>query len=152
MTHIDTTLGTQVGSNQGVRELLVLVVEDGVCLSDAFLGVCDCLHVAVERMPTRAGLDAVLRNRRPMAVVAEVDGVGQDGCHVLMRIAAHDRHLPVLLITGDDPALIGAVDAVEEVWNLTSVTKWPQLQGVGGVVDFLFRAGHKGGCLRLISV
>ena len=61
-----------------------------------------------------------------------------------MTIAAHDRSLPVLLITGPDPALLGAVDAVEELWELSSVEKWQELPGVGAMVDFLFRAGRKG--------
>lgn len=87
-----------------------------------------------------------------MAVVAEMDAVGQDGCHVMMTIAAHDCSLPVLLITGEDPALLGAVDAVQEIWRLSSVAKWPRLLGVGAVVDFLFRAGRNGGCMQLMSV
>ena len=72
-------------------------------------------------MPTEDDLGSVLRLRRPMAVVAEMDAAGQDGCHVLMTVAALDRDLPVLLITGEDPALLGAIDAVEEIWQLTSV-------------------------------
>ena len=51
-----------------------------------------------------------------------------------------------------ESALLGAVDAVEEIWELTSVAKWPRMLGVGAVVDFLFRAGRKGDCMRLMSV
>ncbi len=102
--------------------------------------------------PTYDDLGSVLRQRRPMAVVAEMDAAGQDGCNVLMTVSAHDRDLPVLLIASDDPALLGAIDAVEEIWQLTSVDKWPRLLGVGALVDFLFRAGRKGGCMRLMSI
>jgi hypothetical protein len=56
-----------------------------------------------------------------------------------------------VLLLVDDPALLGAIDAVQEFWQLTSVTKWSQLPGVGAVVDFLFRAGRKGNCMRLMS-
>lgn len=159
MTYMDKAFGGRVGAhdnNDGAaqpnREALVLVIEDDTHLSDAFRSVCDCLNVAVERMATRDQVGAVLRHRRPMAVVAEVDGAGQDGCHVLMTVAAYDRNLPVLLVTGDDPAFLGAVDAVEEIWGLSSVDKWPNLLGVGAIVDFLFRAGRKGGCMRLMSI
>ena len=38
--------------------------------------ICECLGIAVERMPSQDDLGAVLRNRRPMAVVAEMDAVG----------------------------------------------------------------------------
>ena len=157
---MDKTLGGRVeahnsgGGSTGrpICEALVLVVEDESTLSEAFHSICDCLNVAVEQMSSRDELGAILRHRRPMAVVTVMDGVGQDGCHVLMTVAAHDRDLPVLLVTGEDPALLGAVDAVEELWQLTSVTKWPRLLGVGDVVDFLFRAGRRGGCMRLMSV
>jgi DNA-binding NtrC family response regulator len=121
-------------------------------MAEAFGSICECLDVAVIRIPSRDDLGVVLRERRPMAVVADVDAEGQDGCHVLMTVAASDRSLPVLLITGRDPAVLGAVDAVEEVWGLSAVTKWPSLQGVGELVDFLFRAGRKGRCMRLMTV
>ena len=74
-------------------------------------------------MPTEDDLGSALHQRRPMAVVAEMDAIGQDGCHVLKTVAALDRDLPVLLIVGEDPVLLGAVDAVEELWQLSSVVK-----------------------------
>jgi hypothetical protein len=140
------------GTEQRTREPLLVVIEDGALLSDSFRSIGECLNVAVARMPSRDDLGAVLRSRRPMAVVAAMDAEGQDGCHVLMTIAAFDCSLPVLLITGENPALLGAVDAVEEIWELTSVAKWPRMLGVGAVVDFLFRACRKGDCMRLMSV
>jgi hypothetical protein len=140
------------GAVPEAREMLVVVVEDDVRLSDAFRNVCDCLNVAVERIPSWDDLGATLRKRRPMAVVAEFDAAGQDGCNVLMTIATYDRDLPVLLMTGEDPAVLGAIDAVEELYELSSLDKWPELLGVGAVVDFLFRAGRKGSCMRLMAV
>lgn len=159
MTYVDTSSSPPAlrhdsdnASEQEAREPLVVVVEDGADLSGSFQMICECLGIVVERMSSRADLGSVLRNRRPMAVVAEMDALGQDGCHVLKTIAAYDRSLPALLITGPNPALLGAVDAVEEVWHLTSVEKWQGLLGVGAMVDFLFRAGRKGCCIRLMSV
>jgi hypothetical protein len=159
MTYMDRKFRLHVAAQdsggdagKATREPLVLVIEDEASISSAFRSICDCLNVAVIRMPTHDDLASILRQRRPMAVVAEMDAAGQDGCHVLMTVSAHDRDLPVLLITGDDPALWGAVDAVEEIWQLTSVDKWPRLLGIGAVVDFLFRAGRKGNCMQLMSV
>jgi hypothetical protein len=159
MTYMDKALSSPImlhddsgGTGKASREPLVVVVEDGIDLSESFRMICECLGIAVERMPSRDDLGAVLRDRRPMAVIAEMDALGQDGCHVLMTIAAHDRSLPSLLITGPDPTLLGAVDAVEELWELSSVEKWQELPGVGAMVDFLFRAGRKGSCIRLMSV
>jgi hypothetical protein len=121
-------------------------------LSEIFSNVCECLDVIVERISSQEDLDAVLRHRRPMAVVAEMDAVGQDGCHVLMTIANYDRELPVLMITGGEPSAIGALDAVEEIWHLVSVVKWDRLLGVGAIVEFLCRAGRRGNCMRLMLV
>ena len=87
-----------------------------------------------------------------MAVVAPMEAAGQDGCHVMMTVAAFDRDLPVLLITGTDPSLLGAVDAVADLWQLSCVTQWPRLLGVGAMVDFVFRAGRKGNCARLMPL
>jgi len=139
-------------SSHGPREPMVLVVEDDDDYSTALRAVCDCLDVAVERMPSHCDLGSLLTDRRPMAVVAAMDAVGQDGCHVLMTVAAHDPDLPVLLITNEDPALLGAIEAVEEIWQLTSVVKWPRLLGIGALIDFLFQAGRKGRCMRLMPL
>ena len=87
----------------------VLVIEDEPTLSSAFRLICECLNVAVEQMPTDDNLASMLQKLRPMAVVAEMDAAGQDGCHVLMTVAAYDRDLPVLLIAGDDATLLGAI-------------------------------------------
>jgi hypothetical protein len=159
MTYMDQSIAvlaaTQDGgalSGQAGREPIVLVVEDDEEYSTALRAVCDCLDVVVERMPSRDDLGSLLTERRPMAVSAAMDGAGQDGCHVLMTVATYDRDLPVLLISNDDPALLGAIEAVEEVWQLTSVVKWPRLLGIGAVVDFLFRAGRKGNCMRLMPL
>ena len=159
MTYMDQSIGVfaaapdgEASSSQPSREPVVLVVEDDEGFSTALRAVCDCLNVVVERMPSDHDLGALLTEHRPMAVVAPMDSAGQDGCHVLMTVAAYDRDLPVLLITNDDPALLGAVEAVEEIWQLSSVDKWPRLLGIGAVVDFLFRAGRKQGCMRLMPL
>jgi hypothetical protein len=159
MTYMDRTPAERLsapdngsGGGNASREALVLIVEDDLALSNAFRSICECLNVAVEPVPTCNDLGSVLRDRRPMAVIGEMDGAGQDGCHLLMTVAAHDRDLPVLLISDDDQVLLGAVEAVQELWNLTAVDKWPHLLGVGAIVDFLFRAGRKGGCMRLMSI
>jgi len=67
-------------------------------------------------------------------------------------VAGYDRHLPVLLITGDEPEMLGAIDAVAEMWQLSSVVTSPDLPSIGGIVDYLFQAGRKGDCLRLMPV
>ena len=134
------------------RHPLLLIVEDGDDIACAFQPICDFLDIAVERIPSEHDLAGALRDYHPMGVVAHLDCEGQDGCHVMMTVAQHDRSLPVLLLTGDDPALAGAADAVEELWKLESLVKYPRLPKIGVIVDFIFRAGRKGRCLRLMPV
>jgi hypothetical protein len=136
----------------GTRSAAIAVVEDGLRISQELWAICEFLDIAVIRVPAHCDLHPVLRRHSPMAVVCELDGAPQDGCHVMKTVAIHDPSLPVLLVTGDDPALTGAADAVEELWQLTEVAKVPTLPGIAGLVDFLFHAGRKGNCLRLLPV
>jgi DNA-binding NtrC family response regulator len=134
------------------RHPLLLIVEDGDGIAAALQPICDFLDIAVERFPSERDLASALREYRPMGVVADLDCKGQDGCYVMMTVARYDCSLPILLLTGDDPALAGAADAVEELWKLEAVVKSPRLPSIGAVVDFIFRAGRKGHCTRLVPV
>ncbi|MBV8524296.1 MAG: hypothetical protein JOY71_19575 [Acetobacteraceae bacterium] len=78
-----------------------------------------------------------------MAVMSMIDTPAQDGCHVLKTIAGYDRTLPVMLVTGNDPALLGAVEAVEEIWQLGRLSKMTGIPGVGDLVEFLFSASRR---------
>jgi CheY-like chemotaxis protein len=127
------------------RELLVLVVEDTPVLSRTIGFLCDYLGIRVETVPGQANLENLLRSKRPMAVMSTIDTPAQDGCHVLKTVAEHDRTLPILLVTGRDPALLGAVEAVEEIWQLEQVLKVAGAPGVGDVIEFLFKAGRRSG-------
>jgi ActR/RegA family two-component response regulator len=134
------------------RHPLVLVIEDGDGIAAALQPICDFLDIAIERLPSEYDLAAALRDHRPMAVMAHLDCLGQDGCHVMMTVAQYDRSLPILLLTGDEPALAGAADAVEELWKLEAVAKFPRMPSIGVIVDFVFRAGRKGQCIRLMPI
>lgn len=134
------------------RNPLLLIVEDDEGITRVLQPVCDFLDVAVERLPSEMDLAAALRDYRPMGLVAHSDCRGQDGCHIMMTVAGYDRSLPMLLLTGDDPVLAGAAEAVEELWRLEEVMKWPRLLGMAAIIDFLFRAGRKGHCTRFVPV
>ena len=129
---------------------VIVVVEDGCHLSQAIYPICDFLDDTVEHVASDDDITPILAKRRPMAVLAEIDAQGQDGCHVMKTVACHDPSLPILLLTGHDPALAGAADAVEEIWGLSHVLKRPALPALGDLVDFLFRAGQHGRCLGLM--
>ncbi len=131
---------------------VVLVVEDRPRLSRTVGYICDFLSLPMECVGTDSDVAAALAEWEPMAVVCELEGGAQDGCHVMKIVAAHDAGLPILLITGADEALIGAAEAVEEIWRLSSVLKLQDAPGLGDVVDFLFRTGRFGGPPGLMSV
>jgi hypothetical protein len=134
------------------RHPLLLVVEDGGVVAGSLQPICDFLDIAVERLPSECDLAGALRDYLPMGVVAHLDSQGQDGCHVMMTVAQHDRGLPIMLLVGEDPTLAGAADAVEELWKLEAVVKFSSLPGIGSIVDFIFRAGRKCRCTRLVPV
>jgi len=153
MTYLDKALAAHLaGTDMASRTPLVIVIEDETRIADAFHIVCDCLDVTVQPLDSLADLAITLRQIRPMAVITELDMANQDGCHVLKSVAAYDRNLPVMVLAGTNTALLGAIDAVEELWGLSSVSKHQDLPGIGEIVDFLFRAGQSGRCLRLMPV
>lgn len=159
MTYLDTTVAGPATTMRDAppeaanrRAPLVLVVEDGQALSNAMRNLCGFLDVGIERLDSDEPLDPFLRRYQPMAVIAPMEAQGQDGANVLMAVAGHDATLPVLLLTGGDPALAGAADAVAELWNLSGVVQsrgWPS---PGQLAEFLCRAGVEGSCLGLLPV
>jgi hypothetical protein len=71
---------------------------------------------------------------------------------MLRSVAAYDPDLPVLLVTGDDPAIDGAIDAAEQLWGLTSVCRLSEAPGLLDVMNFLFLAGRRTDSGRLIPI
>lgn len=132
------------------REPLVLAVEDQARFSPALQTICEFLGIRLERVDSHRDLTPLLKVCRPMAVFCELDSPGQDGCHVMKIVAEHDRTLPLLVVSGEDPSLLGAAQAVEELLHLTGVLASERLPGIGELVEFLFAAGRKGRCLSLL--
>ena len=131
---------------------IVLVVSDDATLTMPIEVVCDFLSIAVEHVSSSIDLMAVLEAERPMAVVTEMDCVHQDGFNVMMTVSRYDPDLPVLALTGNDPVLVGACEAIEDVFGLTSVAHATRIPRIGTLVDFFFTASRKTGCLRLLPV
>ncbi len=142
-------LATSVAAD---RAPVVLVVEDGTYLSAAISEICHFLSVKVKHLSSEGDLIPMLVDLRPMAVMAALDAMGQDGCHVMKTVAHYDPSLPILLLTGGDHALTGAADAVEEVWGLTRVTKHADIPSAAELVEFLFHAGQESHCLGLMPI
>jgi CheY-like chemotaxis protein len=130
----------------------VLIVRDHDKQSEYLDSVCEFLNVGVEHATTTDDLASMLIGLRPMAVIADLDGAVQDGCHVMKIAAGYDRSLPILLLTNNDPALLGAVDAVAEVWGMKRVSTASTAAEIGTLVDFICRASRNAGKSGLMRI
>jgi CheY-like chemotaxis protein len=139
---------TTAAAQQG----LVAIVSDDPATIERLAPVCEFLDLKIEVVSVGTELERVLREHRPMAIVTEVECESQDGFHTMKQVARHSRDLPILLLTEGDAVLMGAVDAVQELWGLTSVTTTSEFPMAGQIVAFLFNAGRRAGCMRLIPV
>ena len=150
---IVTTLELETGATERPmgRGQVVLVVEDGQRLSRTIQYICDYLSLPMQSVSREADLAPILDRMQPMAIVCELDGRAQDGCHIMKLVAAHDRGLPFLLVTGGDETLIAAATAVEEIYCLSNVRKLTDAPGLGDVVEFLLNSGRFGGTPHLLA-
>jgi hypothetical protein len=130
----------------------ILVVRDYEKDNDNLHAVCDFLDISVELSTTGDDLSSKLDMLRPMAVIADLDSEIQDGFHVMKMTAAYDPTLPILLLTSNDPAMLGAIEAVQEVWGMTRVSTAATSAGIGALVDFICHAARGAGRSRLMLV
>jgi hypothetical protein len=135
-----------------LRQPLVIIACDAAETVDQLKTVCGFFEVAVEVLSDHNDLMQSLREHHPMALIGEVDGKRQDGFHAMKLVANYDRDLPVMLLTGGDPVSMGAADAVQETWGLTMVSRSTSSPLAGQLADFLFTAGRRAGCMRLVQV
>ncbi|MEA2741511.1 MAG: hypothetical protein QOH05_4818 [Acetobacteraceae bacterium] len=131
---------------------VVAIVSDDPETIESIAPVCEFLELRMEIVAAGADLTRVLREHRPMAVISAIDGAQQDGFHTMKVIARYSRDLPIMLLTGGDGTLMGAADAVQDLWGLTSVTRTSAFPVAGQLVAFLFGAGRRAGCMRLLPV
>jgi CheY-like chemotaxis protein len=144
----DDFLDSMTGAKQGV----VAIVCDDSATVECLAPVCEFLELRMEVVSTEADLVRVLRDQSPMAVITAVESADQDGFHVMKLVARHSRDLPIMLLTQGDAALMGAADAVQDLWGLTSVTRTSGFPVAGQLVGFLFSAGRRAGCMRLVPL
>jgi hypothetical protein len=131
---------------------VVAVVCDDPATIARLAPVCEFLELKMEVVAAGTDLVRVLRDHNPMAVITGVGGVDQDCFHTMKVIAGHSRDLPIMLLTGGDAVLMGAADAVQGLWGLTAVTCTSEFPVAGQLVGFLFNAGRRAGCMRLVPV
>jgi CheY-like chemotaxis protein len=140
--------GTMSAARQGV----VVIVSDDRSAIENVAPVCEFLELRLEVVSAGKDLTQVLQEHRPIAVISDVDGEDQDGFHTMKVIARYNRDLPIMLLTGGDSVLMGAADAVQDIWGLASVTRTSGFPMAGQLVAFLFGAGRRTGSMRLVPV
>jgi hypothetical protein len=141
-------LNTMAVAKQGV----VAVVSDDPATIESLAPVCEFLELKMAVVSAGMDLSQALRDLRPMAVISAVDGENQDGFHIMKVISRYSQDLPIMLLTAGDAVLMGAADAVQDLWGLTSVTRTSGFPVAGQLVAFLFSAGRRSGCMRLLPV
>jgi DNA-binding NtrC family response regulator len=131
---------------------LVAIVSDNAATIEKLAPVCEFLELRMEIVSTDSDLTQVLRDLGPMAVITDIESTDYDGFHVMKVVARHNRNLPIMLLTDGDAVLMGAADAVQDLWGLTSVTRTSGFPVAGQLVAFLFSAGRRTGSMRLVPI
>jgi CheY-like chemotaxis protein len=134
--------------NQGV----VVLVSDDPAVTDKLEPVCAFLELRAESVSSGQDLLTTLRMHQPIAVISDIDGEEQDGFHTMKVVADYQRDLPMFMLTAGDPILLGASDAVQQVCGLTSVAHSSGSPLAGELISFLFGAGRRAGCMRLVPI
>lgn len=79
---------------------LILIVDDRPELAQALHRTLSGLACEVVAADSAETLAALLAQTRPQAVILDLMMPGRDGYEALPLIAAHDRAMPVLLVSG----------------------------------------------------
>jgi CheY-like chemotaxis protein len=140
------------GSVTAVQQGVVVIVSDELATIENLAPICEFLELRVEVVSAGTDLGKVLREYHPMAVICDVEGQDMDGFHAMKVIARYKLDLPIMLLTDGDAVLMGAADAVQELWKLTSVTRSSGFPMAGQLVGFLSGAGRRAGCVHLVPV
>jgi CheY-like chemotaxis protein len=140
------------GSTTAAQQGVIAVVSDNPGTIENLTPVCEFLDIRMEVVATGTDLASVLRQQRPMAVITDIDCKDQDGFYAMRVIARYSRELPMLLLTDGDSVLMGAADAMQDLCGLTSVTATSGFPMAGQLVAFLFGAGRRAGCMRLLPI
>lgn len=150
---IDATRDIEfLGTAPANRQALVMIVSDAPETVAQLEQVCGFFDLGVEIVASDENLMQMLRLNRPMAVITDVDGVAQDGFHAMRVVAAYDRDLPIMVLTHGEPVLMGAADAMQELCDLTMVSRTSAKPLAGQLAEFLFVAGRRAGCMRLVQI
>jgi len=153
ITSIEASLNYSFsGVGPANRQALVLIVSDSAPVVEQLERVCAFFDLGVEVVASEEELLPMLCEHHPMAVIADVDCDTRDGFDSMRVVAGYDHDLPVMVLTHGDPVLMGAADAMQELWNLTMVSRTSAKPLAGQLAEFLYAAGRRAGCMRLVQI
>lgn len=124
------------------RANLLVVIEDTPALSPMLRPICEYLGLILRPALSSAELIDLLEDYRPLAIISPFETEFMDGGHILKTIATQDPTLPVMLLTQQNPAFLGAVEAMVDVLGLPHVRIPAQDPTMGDLVDFLAHAAR----------
>lgn len=132
------------------QQVIVLAGRDGP--SVRLLRMCAALEIEVISVTSHHDLPFRLHHTQPMAVISEIDPQGLASCAALRSIASYDQDIPVLLVSGDDPVVLGTIDAAQELWKLSGLCRLATPPSPGDLIHFLYQAGRQAGSGRLMPL
>jgi CheY-like chemotaxis protein len=124
----------------GAAQPLVVVCEEQRPNGRSLAAMCEMLGVRVEVLSGSSGLFEFLHYMQPRAVISDLVLAEYDGFDVMKLVADYDRSLPLLMVTSD-PVMLGAVDAIEELWCLSNVWRLDGHLAPSAIAEFLYRTG-----------
>jgi hypothetical protein len=86
-----------------------------------------------------------LHHHRPLGVVMELSPVGHACRSALRSVASYDPDMDVLLVSGDDPEVLGEIDVAETLWGLTAVHRLMREPEPADLIGFVFQASRRNG-------
>lgn len=86
-----------------------------------------------------------LHHHRPIGVVLELDPAGHACRSALRSVASYDPDMDVLLVSGDDPDVLGEIDVTETLWGLTAVHRLMGQPQPADLIGFVFQASRRNG-------
>lgn len=131
---------------------VLIVVESGFTLSASIMEVCDFLQISVQSTPDPREIPALMGQDHPLAILHEASDVDCTLYDMLMVVASHDTHLPVMVVLPDSPQNRSALEAARRLWQINDLTHTPNRPGIRTLIDFLFNAGRRIGRGRFMPV
>jgi hypothetical protein len=130
--------------------VIVLTGSEGA--STRLQRMCEALEIEIITVTSHHDLPLGLHHMRPMAVISELDPQSLASCAALRCIASYDQDMPVLLVAGDDPAVLGTIDAAQELWKLSGLHRLAAAPAPGDLIHFFYQAGRHSGLGRLMPI